>query len=177
MASFYKPLFSSSFSSRLKKFGKKVHSTFSALGPGVVTGAADDDPSGITTFSQAGAVTGTMFLWTAWFATPLMIAVQEMCARIGLVTGKGLTGVLKKHYPPLLLFFLAILQVQNLMKSFQQFLVQLLEFAVEFALFAVRKIPASSSVLVVRFPCKTNQNIAFKFIDEAIKNVCFAELI
>jgi len=107
----HKSPFSPSFMLRCKKFGKKLRSAFSALGPGIVTGAADDDPSGITTFSQAGAMAGTMFLWTAWFATPLMIAIQEMCARIGLVTGKGLTGVLKKHYPPLLLFFLAALVV------------------------------------------------------------------
>lgn len=81
------------------------------IGPGIITGASDDDPSGIATFSQAGAVGGLSLLWTAPFTTPLMISIQEMCARIGLVTGKGLTGVLHKHYPKPLLFILAVFVV------------------------------------------------------------------
>ncbi len=68
------------------------------LGPGLITGAADDDPSGIGTYSQAGAAFGTGLLWLALYMLPLMIAVQEMCGRIGLVTGKGLAGVVKTHY-------------------------------------------------------------------------------
>jgi NRAMP (natural resistance-associated macrophage protein)-like metal ion transporter len=68
------------------------------LGPGLVTGAADDDPSGIGTYSQAGAVYGPALLWLALYLLPLTIAVQEMCGRIGLVTGSGLAGVLRKHY-------------------------------------------------------------------------------
>ncbi|TAM44653.1 MAG: divalent metal cation transporter [Acidobacteria bacterium] len=74
-----------------------------ALGPGVITGAADDDPSGIATYSITGAQFGTKFLWTAPVLWPLMAAVQQMCARIGLVTGQGLTGALRHKYPRWLL--------------------------------------------------------------------------
>jgi hypothetical protein len=66
---------------------------FSDLGPGLITGAADDDPSGISTYSVAGAGFGYAPLWTALFSFPLMAAVQLMCARLGMVTGKGLAGV------------------------------------------------------------------------------------
>ena len=68
------------------------------LGPGLVTGAADDDPSGIATYSQTGAQFGYGQLWTALYMLPLMIAVQEACARIGLVTGKGITTIVKERY-------------------------------------------------------------------------------
>ncbi|MDE1975156.1 MAG: divalent metal cation transporter [Patescibacteria group bacterium] len=68
------------------------------LGPGLVTGAADDDPSGIATYSQTGAQFGYGQLWTALFTLPLMTAVQEACARIGKVTGKGIVAVIKEHY-------------------------------------------------------------------------------
>ncbi len=68
------------------------------LGPGVVTGAADDDPSGIVTYSQAGAVYGNGLLWLFPIMYPLLLAVQESCARIGAVTGSGLAAILKKHY-------------------------------------------------------------------------------
>jgi Mn2+/Fe2+ NRAMP family transporter len=68
------------------------------LGPGLITGAADDDPSGIGTYSQAGAAFGTGQLWLALYMLPLMIAVQEMCGRIGLVTGKGIAAITKQHY-------------------------------------------------------------------------------
>ncbi len=64
----------------------------------MITGASDDDPSGIATYSQAGAQFGFGTLWLALFQLPLMIAIQEMCARIGLVTGNGLTGIMKKRY-------------------------------------------------------------------------------
>ena len=74
-----------------------------ALGPGVITGAADDDPSGIATYSITGARFGTQFLWTAPVLWPLMAAVQMMCARIGLVTGEGLVGALRQKYPRWLL--------------------------------------------------------------------------
>jgi NRAMP (natural resistance-associated macrophage protein)-like metal ion transporter len=76
----------------LKKF-------FKALGPGVITGAADDDPSGITTYSVAGAQLGTSLLWTAVLTWPLMAVVQMMCARIGMVTGAGLASALGKRFP------------------------------------------------------------------------------
>jgi Mn2+/Fe2+ NRAMP family transporter len=65
---------------------------FSVLGPGLITGAADDDPSGIATYSIAGARLGTSALWTAFLTWPLMGAVQMMCARIGMVTGEGLAA-------------------------------------------------------------------------------------
>ena len=74
------------------------------LGPGLVTGAADDDPSGIGTYSQAGAAFGTGQLWLALYMLPLLIAVQEMCARIGLVTGKGLAAVVRTQYSRWVLF-------------------------------------------------------------------------
>lgn len=83
--------------SRIKKFWSK-------LGPGLITGASDDDPSGIATYSQAGAQFGLSTLWTALVTFPLMSAIQEMCARIGMVTSQGLTGTLKKHYPKTLLY-------------------------------------------------------------------------
>lgn len=76
------------------------------LGPGLVTGASDDDPSGIATYSQAGAAFGLSTLWTAIIAFPLMAVIQQMCARIGLVTTQGLTGTLKKHYPKPLLYLM-----------------------------------------------------------------------
>ncbi|MBS1535271.1 MAG: divalent metal cation transporter [Bacteroidetes bacterium] len=78
------------------------------LGPGLVTGASDDDPSGIATYSQAGAAYGLATLWTAIVAFPLMAAIQQMCARIGLVTAQGLTGTLKKHYPKPILYLMLL---------------------------------------------------------------------
>ena len=68
------------------------------LGPGLVTGASDDDPSGIATYSQAGAAYGLSTLWTAMITFPLMASIQEMCARIGLVTSHGLAGTIKTYY-------------------------------------------------------------------------------
>jgi len=87
--------------SKLKRFWK-------ILGPGLVTGASDDDPSGIATYSQAGAQFGLSTLWTALLTFPLMAAIQEMCARIGMVTSKGLTGTLKKHYPKQILYLMLL---------------------------------------------------------------------
>ena len=74
------------------------------FGPGIITGASDDDPSGIATYSQAGAMFGLATLWTAFIAFPLMTVIQTMCARIGMVTGRGLAGTLKEHYPRWVLF-------------------------------------------------------------------------
>src|SRR4249920_3093713 len=71
---------------------------FADLGPGLITGAADDDPSGISTYSVAGAAFGYAPLWTALFSFPLMTAVQLMCARLGMVTGLGLAGVIRRRY-------------------------------------------------------------------------------
>ncbi len=78
------------------------------LGPGLITGSSDDDPSGIATYSQAGAAYGLATLWTALITFPMMASIQEMCARIGLVTSQGLTGTLKKHYPRSILYLMLI---------------------------------------------------------------------
>jgi NRAMP (natural resistance-associated macrophage protein)-like metal ion transporter len=81
-----------------KKPKKKFWQFLTLLGPGLTTGAADDDPSGIATYSQTGAQFGYGQLWTALYMLPFMTAVQEACARIGLVTGKGIAGVIKVNY-------------------------------------------------------------------------------
>src|SRR4051812_8798621 len=77
----------------------KRESFLCKLGPGLLTGASDDDPSGIGTYSQVGAQFGYGMLWTMLFSYPLMVAAQLTCARIGRVTGKGLAGNLREHYP------------------------------------------------------------------------------
>ncbi|MGH9973712.1 MAG: NRAMP family divalent metal transporter [Nitrososphaeraceae archaeon] len=77
---------------------KSVPQIIKALGPGVITGAADDDPSGIATYSQAGAKFGLGMLWMTLFLLPTMIVIQEMCARIGLLSGNGLAALIKKKY-------------------------------------------------------------------------------
>ncbi len=79
------------------------------MGPGLITGASDDDPSGIATYSQAGAQFGYGLGWTLLFSLPLMCAIQEISARIGRVTGRGLAGVLKQHYPAPVLYLLVTL--------------------------------------------------------------------
>src|ERR1700682_758685 len=79
-----------------------------ALGPGVITGAADDDPSGIATYSIAGAQHGLALLWTALITWPLMAFVQMMCARIGMVSGRGLAGAMHHKYPRALILVAAI---------------------------------------------------------------------
>ena len=79
------------------------------LGPGLITGVADDDPSGIATYSQAGAQFGLNMLWTMPLAFPLMTAVQSMCARIGRVTGKGLAANIKATFPPYVLYGVVLL--------------------------------------------------------------------
>src|SRR5450432_1585671 len=84
---------------------------YKSIGPGLVTGAADDDPSGIGTYSATGAQFGYLLLWLVPFCIPLMIAVQEMCGRIGLVTGQGLASVIKQHYPKWLLYSSVLLLV------------------------------------------------------------------
>ena len=89
-----------------KKTKKKF---WELLGPGFITGASDDDPSGIATYSQAGAGFGLSTLWTALVTFPLMAAIQGMCARIGIVTSAGLTTTLKKHYSKTLLYVFVII--------------------------------------------------------------------
>jgi len=89
---------------------KKFKKFFSKIGPGIITGASDDDPSGIATYSIAGASQGYGLLWTALLTFPLMATIQEMCARIGIVTEKGLAGNLKSYFKSkILLYFLAAL--------------------------------------------------------------------
>ena len=84
------------------------------LGPGLITGAADDDPSGIATYSQAGAQYGYGMLWSVLFTTPLMIGIQIVSARIGRVTGHGLAANIREHFPRKLLFFIvSLLLVAN----------------------------------------------------------------
>jgi NRAMP (natural resistance-associated macrophage protein)-like metal ion transporter len=78
---------------------RRMRAFFAELGPGLITGAADDDPSGISTYSVTGASFGYAPLWTALFSFPLMTAVQLMCARLGMVTGLGLAGVIRRTYP------------------------------------------------------------------------------
>ena len=87
-----------------KKIAIKLKRFLTMLGPGLITGASDDDPSGIATYSQAGAQFGYATLWTAILTFPLMAAIQGMCARIGIVTSQGLTVTLKKHYPKSILY-------------------------------------------------------------------------
>ncbi|MDQ2819536.1 MAG: Nramp family divalent metal transporter [Pseudomonadota bacterium] len=81
-------------------------SWLSKLGPGLITGAADDDPSGIATYSQAGAQFGFGLLWTVLITYPLMVGIQVVSARIGVVTGHGLATNIRRHYPKTLLYFI-----------------------------------------------------------------------
>ncbi|MCW3110978.1 MAG: iron transporter [Segetibacter sp.] len=90
-----------------EKKNKIVH-YLKTLGPGLVTGASDDDPSGIATYSQAGAQFGYSTLWTALITFPLMAAIQGMCARIGLVTSQGLTVALRENYPKPVLYLMLL---------------------------------------------------------------------
>ena len=85
--------------SPFKKFHlKSFHNTLKSLGPGVITGASDDDPSGIATYSQAGAKFGLGMLWMALYLLPMITVIQEMCARIGLLSGNGLAALIKNKY-------------------------------------------------------------------------------
>jgi NRAMP (natural resistance-associated macrophage protein)-like metal ion transporter len=91
-----------------------IRQRLKTLGPGLITGAADDDPSGIATYSIAGAQYGTSLLWMSVVAWPLMAAVQSMCARIGMVTGRGLMSALRQRFPrPLLILMCFALLVAN----------------------------------------------------------------
>src|SRR6201998_1445060 len=84
------------------------------MGPGLITGASDDDPSGIATYSQAGAQFGYGLGWTLLLTYPLMCAIQMISAEIGRVTGRGLAGNMRRHYPaPLVYLLLALLVIAN----------------------------------------------------------------
>jgi len=91
-----------------EKKQSKVKRFLRILGPGLITGASDDDPSGIATYSQAGAQFGLGTLWTALITFPLMAAIQEMCARIGVVTSKGLTSNIRNNYPRSILYVMIL---------------------------------------------------------------------
>lgn len=93
---------------KTKKSSNKLVRFWRILGPGLITGASDDDPSGIATYSQAGAQYGLSTLWTALITFPLMATIQEMCARIGLVTSQGLTGTLRTNYPKPVLYLMVL---------------------------------------------------------------------
>src|ERR1051325_7048137 len=93
------------------KSSNPVRRFLGILGPGFITGASDDDPSGIGTYAIAGAATGFSTLWLALVTFPLMATIQFVCAKIGMVTGKGLAGVLKEHYPRWLLYPAVLLLV------------------------------------------------------------------
>jgi NRAMP (natural resistance-associated macrophage protein)-like metal ion transporter len=94
----------------------RLRQFLSSIGPGVITGAADDDPSGIATYSSAGALLGTSMLWTALITWPLMGVVQFMCARIGLVTGQGLGALFKRKFPRwlVIIFSLGLLAANSI---------------------------------------------------------------
>jgi NRAMP (natural resistance-associated macrophage protein)-like metal ion transporter len=100
---------------RLDKTNKNSNSMLRSVsrifGPGVITGASDDDPSGIATYSQAGAKFGLGMLWMALFQLPMMMVIQEMCARIGLVTGRGLAGVIRSKYSKRIVYPIASLLI------------------------------------------------------------------
>lgn len=91
------------------RLAKKGRDYWHTLGPGLTTGASDDDPSGIATYSQTGAQYGFQLLWLSLFTMPLMAVVQEMCARIGLVTGRGLAGTIRLHFPRKIMLLAATL--------------------------------------------------------------------
>jgi NRAMP (natural resistance-associated macrophage protein)-like metal ion transporter len=99
---------------KAKAYPSKIILFWRSTGPGIIAGAADDDPSGIGTYTQAGAQFGTGFLWTALLTWPLMAAVQMACARIGMVTGEGLASALEKKLPrPILIIFCFALFLAN----------------------------------------------------------------
>ena len=90
------------------------HGYFKRLGPGLVTGAADDDPSGIGTYSQVGAEFGLGLAWSALYVAPFAVAVQEMAARLGITRGKGLSTLLRERFPrPVLYFAVALVAFAN----------------------------------------------------------------
>jgi NRAMP (natural resistance-associated macrophage protein)-like metal ion transporter len=95
----------------MSEFKRKIKKFFKIMGPGIITGAADDDPSGIATYSQTGSQFGYGQLWTAILMLPFMTAIQEACARIGAVTGKGIAAVIKEHYGKKILYGAVILVV------------------------------------------------------------------
>ena len=99
---------------RAVRLAKSLKELLRKVGPGFITGAADDDPSGIATYAQTGAIFGYGQLWLAWFICPFMIVIQQMCSRIGMVTGKGLANVILEHYSKRVLYVtVSLLVVAN----------------------------------------------------------------
>ncbi len=90
---------------------KRVKEAGHDVGPGIITGAADDDPSGILTYLQSGFLYGFKILWLSFLALPFMVSVQEMAGRIGYVTDKGLIKIIKDHYSKILLYFIAVISI------------------------------------------------------------------
>jgi len=138
---------------------KKIFSFFKLLGPGLVTGASDDDPSGIATYSQAGAQFGYQQLWILLFTTPFMVVIQEMCGRIGMVTGCGVAGVIRRHYAkPILYIILVILSLANIINigadiaAMAQSIQLLLQVSFIFWMFLIAGI---SALLEIVIPYKT----------------------
>lgn len=140
-----------------------MNNIWKKLGPGLVTGAADDDPSGVATYSQAGAQYGFSFLWMSLFSFPLMSVVQEMCARIGLVTGRGLAEIMRSSYSRgvllVVVFLLFVANTFNIgadlgaMAEASRLLLPAVPFVVFVSLFAIVSI-----VLQVLVPYKTYVN-------------------
>src|SRR4029077_19176843 len=91
-----------------KRNPSKIKLFLKILGPGLITGASDDDPSGIATYSQAGAKFGLATLWTALITFPLISAIYEMCARIGIFTSQGLTTNIRNNYPKPILYLMIL---------------------------------------------------------------------
>lgn len=96
------------------RFSRWVKRSWKLLGPGLITGASDDDPSGIATYTQAGARFGPQLLWTAVVTYPLMVAIQAMCARIGVVTGEGLMGTIKRYYSRRLMYLILVISFPSI---------------------------------------------------------------
>src|ERR1043166_676373 len=105
------PAEAASLEAKMKRERNPIKRFFNVLGPGLITGASDDDPSGIGTYAVAGAAYGFATLWTALFTLPLMVSVQLTCARIGMVSGMGLAAVLRRHYARNLLYLTVFLLV------------------------------------------------------------------
>ncbi|MBB5887551.1 Nramp family divalent metal transporter [Lactovum miscens] len=96
------------------KIKEKLKKLLRILGPGFISGASDDDPSGIATYSQTGAQFGFVQLWVALFSFPFMVVIQEMCGRIGMISAEGLSGVIKQHYSKKILYFaVTLLTIAN----------------------------------------------------------------
>jgi Mn2+/Fe2+ NRAMP family transporter len=149
----------------------KLKSFFKTLGPGLITGASDDDPSGIATYSQAGAQFGLATLWSALVTFPLMYAVQEMCGRIGLVTSKGLIKNIKENYSPYILILTLLITAPAIVLNIGADIAGM--GAVSHLIFS--KIPAYVfSILFTIFLAITIINVSYEKIFNILKYFCFS---